>query len=97
MALRNVERLAKYFSVLQNALCLEILFLLNDRELFVYEITEKLKSKQDIISKCLKSLRLINLVGYTQSSRRRQYYLKRKDILALIVQFETATKRRSTG
>jgi len=95
MEKRDRERLAKYFSVLQNELGLRILWFLKDGPAYVFQIVKKLKVKAAIVSRTLKSLRLINLVGFEQEDNRRKYYLKRKDIFELIMMFNEAIKRKN--
>ena len=94
MEKREIVRMAQYFSVLQNELSLRILVMLKNRPLYVFEITAGLNAKQAIVSRALKSLRLINLVGFEQEDNRRKYYLKREDIFELIMKFNEAIKRK---
>ena len=90
---REIERLAKYFSVLQNRVALKMLFLLKSGPLYVYEITEKLNLKPYITSQILKILRLTDFVGYEQKGKLRKYFLKREDLFNLILQFGKAIER----
>lgn len=94
MEKREIERLSKYFSVLQNRVALKILFLLKKEPMYVYVITDKLKVRTAVVSKVLKLLRLINMVDYEQDSKRRRYFLKRSELFEYIIGFSELIKRK---
>lgn len=92
---REVERVTRYFSVLQNPLCIKVLLMLEIEELYVYEIKGKLGVTSAVASEILQKLRLLDIVSFEQESRRRRYFLKRRDILGLIQDFGRITRRKS--
>lgn len=90
---REIKRISKYFSVLQNRNCLKIIFLLKEKAMYVYEIAERLESCPSVISIALRKLRLIDMIDYKQESKRRKYYLKRVDIFSFISGIGAVTER----
>jgi len=88
--------MSKHFSVLQNPICLKIVFLLKEQDLYVYEIAKKINTRTSKVSKYLKQLRLIGMVSYKQENNLRRYYIARKDILDLIYKHGQLIKRTDT-
>ena len=93
---REIERIAKYFSVLQNPLCVKILQYPKEEDLYVYQVTDKLGVTASVASGLLQKLRLLDMVGYRQEQQLRNYFLKRPDILKLILQFSEVTHRKES-
>lgn len=89
----EIERISKHFSVLQNPICLKIVFLLKEKDLYVYEIAEKMSITRSKVSKYLKMLRLIGLIDFRQEYRRRQYFVKRTDILDMLGKYGQLIQR----
>lgn len=92
---REIERAAKYFSVLQSKLCIKILLLLEKQDYYVYELAEKFNLAVSVVSVALQKLRLLDVVGYNQMQRYRKYFLKRHDVLEIILQLSKITKRKN--
>lgn len=92
----DYDRLAKFTKTLGNPLRLKIMYLLENKAHYVYEIAEELKVEAHIISEQLRILRLLDIVGFKKIKRKALYELKHPEIQKLLSELHTIITRSDT-
>jgi len=73
-----------FFGNLANPLKIEIISLLKEKDMCVFELTEKLGVEQSKLSHALKSLRDCSIVLVERKGKKRIYSLNKKTILPML-------------